>query len=155
MLVLVLARVQGNRAIYGVLVDTVSSPSTIQGVAGPLADVASRRRFLAGDLPADPARAVWGQRQRWAFPLLDLRAAPPALQERVPVSPRLGNGERQRPPIPATASYRQEYVRCGKATCTHCSAGAGHGPDWYAYWRESGRLHKRYVGKERPHASGG
>ena len=52
---------------------------TLQGEV-PLADVASRRRFLAGDLPADPARAVWGQRQRWAFPLLDLRAAPTALR---------------------------------------------------------------------------
>jgi hypothetical protein len=153
MLVLVLARVKGNPAIYGVLVDTRSYPGTVQGVAGPLADSASRRRFLAGNLPADPARAGWGQRQRWAFPLLDLRVAPVALQAAAPVSPSVGTRvatvARPRASIPAHACYRQEYVRCGKATCTACSARAGHGPYWYAYWRQNGRLHKRYLGKER------
>lgn len=43
-------------------------------------------------------------------------------------------------------TYRQERVRCGRDGCTTCP----HGPYWYAYWREGGRLRSRYIGKERP-----
>ena len=43
-------------------------------------------------------------------------------------------------------TYRQEQVRCGKDNCTRCP----HGPYWYAYWREDGRLRSRYLGKELP-----
>jgi len=43
-------------------------------------------------------------------------------------------------------TYRQEHVRCGKENCTRCP----HGPYWYAYWREGGRLRSRYIGKEPP-----
>jgi hypothetical protein len=37
---------------------------------------------------------------------------------------------------------RYEWVNCGK----RC-AGCPHGPYIYAYWRENGRLKKRYIGK--------
>jgi len=43
-------------------------------------------------------------------------------------------------------TYRQEHVRCGRANCTRCP----HGPYWYAYWREGGRLRSRYIGKQLP-----
>jgi hypothetical protein len=43
-------------------------------------------------------------------------------------------------------TFRQEMVRCGRASCTRCP----HGPYWYAYWREGGRLRSRYIGKELP-----
>lgn len=43
-------------------------------------------------------------------------------------------------------TLRQEHVRCGKKGCTRCP----HGPYWYAYWREDGRVRSRYVGKELP-----
>ena len=43
-------------------------------------------------------------------------------------------------------TYRQESVRCGKPGCTRCP----HGPYWYAYWREDGRLRSRYLGKTPP-----
>ncbi len=46
-------------------------------------------------------------------------------------------------------TYRQEYIRCGKAGCKRCADGQGHGPYWYAYSREGGKLKKRYIGKER------
>ena len=46
----------------------------------------------------------------------------------------------------AHVTYRLETVRCGKAACRSCP----HGPYWYAYWRENGKLRSRYVGKERP-----
>jgi hypothetical protein len=47
---------------------------------------------------------------------------------------------------PARVTYRQEAVRCGRPTCTRCP----HGPYWYAYWREGGRLRSRYIGKHLP-----
>ena len=47
------------------------------------------------------------------------------------------------PGLPPTLAYRQEHVRCGKASCSRCP----HGPYWYAYWREDGRTRKRYVGR--------
>lgn len=53
-------------------------------------------------------------------------------------------------PAGAHVTYRQEYVRCGKPTCQQCSDGPGHGPYWYGYWREGGRLRKKYFGKEKP-----
>jgi hypothetical protein len=49
-------------------------------------------------------------------------------------------------PAPPGVTLRQERVRCGKKGCTRCP----HGPYWYAYWREDGRLRSRYVGKELP-----
>lgn len=40
-------------------------------------------------------------------------------------------------------TFRQERVRCGRKGCTRCP----HGPYWYAYWREEGRVRSRYIGK--------
>ncbi|BAU16139.1 hypothetical protein LEP3755_67060 (plasmid) [Leptolyngbya sp. NIES-3755] len=44
--------------------------------------------------------------------------------------------------------YQLELVRCGKAGCK-CAGMDGelHGPYWYVYWREDGKLKSRYVGK--------
>ncbi len=44
--------------------------------------------------------------------------------------------------------YQLERVRCGKVGCK-CAGAQGelHGPYWYAYWREDGKLKSRYVGK--------
>lgn len=49
-------------------------------------------------------------------------------------------------PSSSKATYRLEHVRCGRAGCTRCP----HGPYWYAYWREGGRLRSRYIGKTLP-----
>lgn len=52
-------------------------------------------------------------------------------------------------PTPATdpkVTYRRQTVKCGKSGCTRCP----HGPYWYAYWREDGRLRSRYIGRELP-----
>ncbi len=46
-------------------------------------------------------------------------------------------------------TYRQRYIRCGKAGCTTCSEGLGHGPYWYAYWREGTKIRSTYIGKQR------
>ncbi len=43
-------------------------------------------------------------------------------------------------------TYRLEEVRCGKPNCSSCP----HGPYWYAYFREGGRLRSRYIGRSLP-----
>lgn len=37
-------------------------------------------------------------------------------------------------------------VKCGKPGCK-CSHGKLHGPYWYEFWREDGKVRKRYHGK--------
>lgn len=43
-------------------------------------------------------------------------------------------------------TYRAEYVNCNSSKCRGCP----HGPYWYGYFREDGRLKKKYFGKEDP-----
>ena len=45
---------------------------------------------------------------------------------------------------------RLSYRRCGKANCSTCVEGPGHGPYWYASWRDGGRVRSRYLGREIP-----
>ena len=45
-------------------------------------------------------------------------------------------------------TYQLQYRKCGKQTCKTCREGHGHGPYWYAYWREDSRLKSGYIGKE-------
>ena len=52
-------------------------------------------------------------------------------------------------PAGATVTYSQQFRRCGNPECATCKAG-GHGPYWYAYWREGGRRRSRYLGKQPP-----
>jgi hypothetical protein len=47
-------------------------------------------------------------------------------------------------PKTRAVSLHQQWTRCGKPSC-RCARGALHGPYWYLFWRERGRLHKRYV----------
>jgi hypothetical protein len=46
-------------------------------------------------------------------------------------------------------TYRLELVKCGKVTC-RCAAGQLHGPYWYAYQRQMGKVKSWYVGKQPP-----
>jgi hypothetical protein len=55
-----------------------------------------------------------------------------------------GQGELAEAGGPVT--YRLETVRCGKSGCKSCP----HGPYWYAYFRDGGRLRSRYIGRELP-----
>jgi len=57
------------------------------------------------------------------------------------------------PPDGVRVTYSQQYRRCGKAGCSHCGPGRrGHGPYWYASWRENGRKRSRYLGTRAPAA---
>ncbi len=47
-------------------------------------------------------------------------------------------------------TYQLQHRKCGKASCSTCRNGHGHGPYWYAYWREGARLRSGYVGKVSP-----
>lgn len=49
-------------------------------------------------------------------------------------------------------TYQLQYRKCGKVNCTTCKNGAGHGPYWYAYWREGSKLRSGYIGKTQPEA---
>ncbi len=45
--------------------------------------------------------------------------------------------------------YQLERVRCGKTGCKCAGANSElHGPYWYVYWRDDGKLKSRYVGKQ-------
>lgn len=55
------------------------------------------------------------------------------------------------PPPEQRLTYSQQFRRCGRASCLRCGQGQpGHGPYWYGYWREDGRLRSRYIGKQAP-----
>lgn len=47
-------------------------------------------------------------------------------------------------------TYQLQYRKCGKDSCKSCRDSQGHGPYWYAYWREGARLRSGYVGKVHP-----
>ena len=47
-------------------------------------------------------------------------------------------------------TYQLQYRKCGKPSCGTCKRGPGHGPYWYAYWREGARLRSGYIGKVCP-----
>lgn len=49
--------------------------------------------------------------------------------------------------IPRGATFRRQEVRCGKSGCW-CTVGMGHGPYWYAFWKEGGRTRSAYIGGE-------
>ena len=52
-------------------------------------------------------------------------------------------------PAPGGGRYRLEKVQCGKQ-CSTCARGPEHGPYWYLYYRRSGKLVSRYIGKQEP-----
>jgi hypothetical protein len=45
---------------------------------------------------------------------------------------------------PGKVTYRLQPVTCGKPGCARCP----HGPYWYAYWREGGKVRSRYIGRK-------
>src|SRR5579859_5471526 len=47
-------------------------------------------------------------------------------------------------------TYQFQHRKCGKSSCSTCRDGQGHGPYWYAYWREGSRLRSGYIGKVPP-----
>jgi len=48
--------------------------------------------------------------------------------------------------IPSGATIRKEYIKCGNPNCYRCK----HGPYYYGYWKENGKLNKKYIGKYDP-----
>lgn len=43
-------------------------------------------------------------------------------------------------------TYQEEMIRCGKPSCKSCP----HGPYWYGYRHQGGRMKKKYLGKKDP-----
>ena len=46
--------------------------------------------------------------------------------------------------LPKVPSLHVQWARCGSPGC-RCTRGHPHGPYYALFWREDGRLHKRYV----------
>src|SRR5262245_38217189 len=46
--------------------------------------------------------------------------------------------------LPKAGALCAQWVRCGTSGC-RCNRGELHGPYYYWFWREGGRLRKRYV----------
>jgi len=44
--------------------------------------------------------------------------------------------------LPNNATIIREYIKCGKVHCKGCR----HGPYYHGYWREKGKLNKKYIG---------
>ncbi len=53
-------------------------------------------------------------------------------------------------PQSAHVTYSRQFRRCGKPNCARCGEGPGHGPYWFAVWREDGRVRRRYLGVDAP-----
>ncbi len=56
-------------------------------------------------------------------------------------------------PTDRPVTYALQFRRCrrlGCGTCKRAHGGHGHGPYWFAYWREGRTLRSGYVGKEQP-----
>jgi len=53
---------------------------------------------------------------------------------------------RQKLPKRLPAAVCTQYVRCGKSGCK-CARGLQHGPYFYCFWREEGKLKKVYIRK--------
>jgi DNA-binding SARP family transcriptional activator len=57
--------------------------------------------------------------------------------------------------VPAHATFNQQFRRCNKADCPRCVPGSpGHGPYWFARWKEDGRTHTHYLGRRLPGEQG-
>lgn len=54
------------------------------------------------------------------------------------------------PPDGKHITYQQQYRKCGKAACKPCQTGQGHGPYWFAFWRDGRRVRSAYIGKTAP-----
>ena len=48
--------------------------------------------------------------------------------------------------VPSSATIRKEYIKCGNPCCYRCK----HGPYYYGYWKENGKLKKKYIGRYNP-----
>jgi hypothetical protein len=100
-----------------------------------MSDRLSRLRTAIARLSLDQARQLYAALGE----LIQAREAAAANQHREVVESQ----------STAKAVYQLERVRCGKAGCK-CAGENGelHGPYWYAYWRDDGKLRSTYIGKK-------
>lgn len=128
--------------------------TTSQASAPRLHIAIDGRRYATISRPAGRASAA----ARYISSYLDSMSAIPSelIEIRADIDARLAEAQADQAEAQAEqaqaehVTYRQEYVKCGKPTCTKCSDGPGHGPYWYAYRREGGKLKKKYLGKNAP-----
>jgi hypothetical protein len=94
------------------------------------------------------ARGVSLEEQRKSATAIPARLHKTASPARTSSSSRM---RKTAPQIPSRATLRQQWVRCGKTNCSACKGGGrGHGPYWYAAWKEHGRTRTKSLGRELP-----
>lgn len=59
--------------------------------------------------------------------------------------PPANTGETLPKILPGTV--HAQWVRCGKTSC-RCQRGETHGPYYYRFWREAGKLRKQYIKRQ-------
>ena len=59
-------------------------------------------------------------------------------------------GQSQAAEKPGRIVYHLQVSFCGKASCSKCREGKGHGPYWYQYQTHNGHTTRHYVGKHLP-----
>ncbi len=54
--------------------------------------------------------------------------------------------KKRRKSLPKTlpGTVHAQMIKCGRETC-RCAQGQLHGPYFYRFWREAGKLHKAYI----------
>jgi hypothetical protein len=58
--------------------------------------------------------------------------------------------EKKEMPRDKHVTLQKQYRKCGKPSCGTCRKTVGHGPYWYAYWRDGQKLISFYIGKVNP-----
>ncbi len=79
--------------------------------------------------------------QTWLSEEIEQEQHPPAIK---PVP----NREVVETALIGRITYQSELIRCGKSKCCCATQGKLHGPYWYGYRKEKGRLKSWYIGKE-------
>ena len=76
--------------------------------------------------------------------LLELRFD---LEERVEKLKKKASKAKKKAASEPKTTVREEWKKCGKATCQCQTEGNLHGPYLYEYWKEGQRTRSRYLGK--------
>lgn len=101
----------------------------------------------AARLNADTAARVGGIQDMLKSPIMNQVEKKKIVTERASPARSKNVGE-SLPKIVSAPAYRfavcAQYVKCGKPNCK-CASGQHHGPYFAAFWKQNGRIHKRYI----------
>ena len=92
-------------------------------------------------------RLRWGEGEMTAHAGARTRSGAVAPKDTMPADLCPGSeGVPRLPKIEVRGAICAQWVRCGKPNC-RCAKGQLHGPYYYRFWREGGKLRRAYVRK--------